>query len=141
LSTWRIGCPYYARVLASKFWPGPLTLILPTTNPIFKLLGGDGKSAGVRVSPEPIIMMLLHATGKPLVATSANPSGTIMNARDENRWLQEGANKGNFDWAKPARYNRKPASTIVDCTGKVPRELRPGPISKAVWNAALSRDV
>jgi len=141
LPKYKIRFPEYGRALATHFWPGPLTLILPTTNPIFKLLGGDGKSVGVRVTPEPLIGMILNLTGKALVATSANPSGVILDARDENRWLTEGANKRDFEWAKPTRYARRPASTIIDCTGNVPRELRPGPISKAVWNAALSRDV
>ncbi len=137
LSWWRISCPDYAKQLADACWPGPLTLVLPTTNPRFKLLGGDGKSVGVRVTPEPIIAMLLQHTGTPLVATSANPSGVVMGARDENRWLKSLTETGNPVWAKPERFVRRPASTIIDCTGKVPRELRPGPISKAEWNAAL----
>lgn len=141
LAAYKIKCPRYAVALADHFWPGPLTLVLPTTNPIFKLLGGDGKTVGVRVTPEPVIGMILNMTGTPLVATSANPSGVVMGTSAENRWLEAGAERGDFDWARPARYIRRPASTIIDCTGKVPRELRPGPISKAEWNAAVSDGV
>ena len=138
LARWRIGCPNYAEQLARAFWPGPMTLVLPTTNPIFKLLGGNGKSVGVRVTPEPVIAMLLELLQAPLVATSANPSGTVMDARTENRWLESLVEARMLVWARPFRYVRKPASTIIDCTGRVPRELRSGPITKAVWNEALS---
>lgn len=141
LRRWRIGCPDYARWLADRFWPGPLTLILPTRNPIFKLLGGDGRSVGVRCTPEPIITMLLSGIKRPIVATSANPTGVVMNARDENRWLSRRARAEELVWAKPERFVRKPASTIIDCTGKVPRELRPGSITIAAWNAALHPNV
>jgi L-threonylcarbamoyladenylate synthase len=141
LEPWRIDYPEYAVLLAGQFWPGALTLILPTSNPIFKLLGGDGRSVGVRCTPEPIIASLLIATSRPIVATSANPSGVVMDARAENRWLTGLANGGELVWVKPDRYIRKTASTVIDCTGKVPRELRPGPISKAAWNAALRTSV
>lgn len=141
LADWRIRCPNYGVVLARAFWPGPVTLILPTTNPIFKLLGGDGRSVGVRVTPEPIIAALLEELGSPLVATSANPSGVTMDAPSENRWLRSQAARGALVWAKPLRFECKPASTIIDCTGRSPRQLRPGPITEARWNAALSRSV
>lgn len=141
LKHWRIGCPDYAKLLADQFWPGPLTLILPTSNPIFRLLGGDGTSVGVRCTPEPIIARLLIAINRPIVATSANPSGVVMDSRAENRWLTTLVAGGKLTWVKPDRYIRKPASTVIDCTGKVPRELRPGPIAKAAWNAALRTSV
>ncbi len=141
LARWRIGCPDYAKRLTESLWPGPLTLILPTSNPIFKFLGGDGRSAGIRVTPEPVIAMLLDRTRKPLVATSANPSGAVLDPRAENQWLEALAMSGTLVWARPPRMQRRAASTIIDCTGKVPREIRPGPITKAEWNAALARRV
>jgi L-threonylcarbamoyladenylate synthase len=137
LAKWKIRYPDYAQKLASRFWPGPLTLVLSTSNPHFKLLGGDGKSVGVRVTPEPIINMLMESTGSPLIATSANPSGVNLTSLAENRWLETLAESRGLVWARPERYVRRSPSTVIDCTGKVPRELRPGPISKAEWNAAL----
>jgi L-threonylcarbamoyladenylate synthase len=141
LSRWRIDCPDFSRIFAETYWPGPLTLVLPTANRRFKLLGGDGKSVGIRVTPEPIIAMLLEHLRVPLVATSANPSGQSLEPRDENRWLDSLAQDGGIVWARPRRFVRGRASTVIDCTGKVPRELRAGPITKAMWNAALSRGV
>ncbi len=134
---WGIKLPHFARMLATHYWPGPVTLILPTANPIFKLLGGKGGSVGVRVTPEPVIAALLTRLKRPLLATSANPSGIVLASGAENRWLALQVRTGEIVWAKPARYHRRPASTIIDCTGPVPRQLRPGPIWEAKWRSLL----
>lgn len=64
-----------ARKLASRFWPGPLTLILPRSTSFTTDLGGDEtRTVGVRVPKEPRVLELLHMTG-PLAVTSANRSG------------------------------------------------------------------
>jgi L-threonylcarbamoyladenylate synthase len=64
-----------ARKLATRFWPGPLTLILPRAESFTTDLGGDEKrTIGVRVPKEPRVLELLHMTG-PLAVTSANRSG------------------------------------------------------------------
>lgn len=76
-----------ARAMAARFWPGPLTLILPRA-PGFEIdLGGDERrTVGVRVPKEPRALELLRMTG-PLAVTSANRSGrseatTVSEARD-----------------------------------------------------------
>jgi L-threonylcarbamoyladenylate synthase len=67
--------PPAARALAEKFWPGPLTLVLPAHPGIpAGLIGPDG-GVGVRVSPHPLCRALTSALGRPLTATSANRSG------------------------------------------------------------------
>lgn len=60
--------------LAERFWPGPLTLILPRAPGFVADLGGDGRSVAVRVPKEPRAIQLLKETG-PLAVTSANRSG------------------------------------------------------------------
>ena len=71
--------PDPARALAERFWPGPLTLVLP-------LKSGHGLSprvtaglptVAIRVPAHPAMQAVLRATGKPLAAPSANPSGRI----------------------------------------------------------------
>lgn len=65
-----------ARALATRFWPGPLTMILPRAEGFDADLGGDERrTVGVRVPKEPRALEILRQTG-PLAVTSANRSGT-----------------------------------------------------------------
>lgn len=137
LPAWGIACPPAAVRLANAFWPGPLTLILSTDNPMFGRLGGSAPTVGVRVSPEPIVALVLARTARPLVATSANPSGRILTPEAENQWLGWQAAAGHVLWARPLRYGRRPASTVIDLTGSRPRELRAGAVSADAWSAVL----
>jgi L-threonylcarbamoyladenylate synthase len=63
-----------AKKLAKKFWPGPLTLILPTT-PLGKLISGGRGDLGVRIPDCPPLRKILNKIDFPLFSTSANPSG------------------------------------------------------------------
>lgn len=66
--------PPLARRLATAFWPGPLTLVLPVRGGLHEaVIGPDG--VGVRVSSHPIACALAAAFGAPITATSANVSG------------------------------------------------------------------
>ncbi|MBD3298213.1 MAG: threonylcarbamoyl-AMP synthase [candidate division Zixibacteria bacterium] len=137
LRRWGIRVPDHATALAERFWPGPMTLVLPAEGALARRLGSP-KSVGVRVSPEPIIRRMLEKLDAPVVATSANPSGASMSVAQENRWLQSLAQVHEILWLRPARYVRKTPSTVVDCTGPVPRQLRAGAISVDDWKGALS---
>jgi L-threonylcarbamoyladenylate synthase len=79
--------PTQARLLAERFWPGPLTLVLPARQDLNETLIGPGGGIGVRVSPHPTAYVLALAAGGLLTATSANLSGepparTLMQARE-----------------------------------------------------------
>lgn len=68
-----------ARALAVRFWPGPLTLIVPA-NPsgtVCELARAGLPTLGLRVPAHPVANQLLRAIGRPLAAPSANPSGRI----------------------------------------------------------------
>lgn len=77
-----------ARRLMKKFWPGPLTLVLPTT-PLGRMVMGGRADAGVRIPQHPVVLRLLEQCGVPLVTTSANASGrpAAMTARDAQRYF------------------------------------------------------
>ena len=118
-----------ARSVAARFWPGPLTLVLPRTErsgPWF--LGDHPDSIGVRVPDHPISAALLRATG-PLATTSANISGLAP--------LLEGTSLVDTFGEAVAVYLVLPpgvrppggrASTVVDMTGPDPRVVRQGAI-------------
>lgn len=139
LPRWSIELPEPAELLAEAFWPGPMTLILPTRNPALRRLGG-GTTVGIRVSPEPLISKLCHRLGKPLIATSANPSGLVLSAGAENRWLSTQVEVHRMIWARPAMYRRHEISTVLDCTTPQVRALRQGAIPERIWRQALPTD-
>lgn len=73
--------PPPAERLIARFWPGPLTLVLPARAGIpAELTAGSGR-VGVRVSSHPLACALAAAVGEPITATSANPGG-LPPARD-----------------------------------------------------------
>ncbi len=71
--------PPEARALAAAFWPGPLTLVLPTRDDsgLSDLVTAGLNTVAVRIPFNPIAQALLYEFGGPLAAPSANPSGKI----------------------------------------------------------------
>ncbi len=67
--------PPAAQRLARRFWPGPLTMILPAKAGLPPRLVGPGGGVGVRISSHPWCRALLYRLECALVSTSANPSG------------------------------------------------------------------
>lgn len=67
--------PDAARALAERFWPGPLTIILPAVESIPSVTLAGGKTVGLRCPDHPLTLALLRLTGFPLAGPSANPSG------------------------------------------------------------------
>ncbi len=64
-----------AEKLMARFWPGPLTLVLPARPEIPKPLVNSAGGVGVRISSQPVAQEIVKTLGRPLTATSANPSG------------------------------------------------------------------
>lgn len=64
-----------ARRLASRFWPGPLTLVLPARAGLPAPITAGTGTVGIRVPGSEVARALCRAAGGPIVATSANPSG------------------------------------------------------------------
>lgn len=66
-----------ARLLAAAFWPGPMTLVLPSRGQVADLVSGGLDTLAVRVPAHPLARAVLEAFGGPIAAPSANPSGQI----------------------------------------------------------------
>jgi L-threonylcarbamoyladenylate synthase len=64
-----------AKQLMACFWPGPLTLVLPARDDIPRPLVNTSGGVGVRISSQPLARKLVDMLGRPITATSANPSG------------------------------------------------------------------
>jgi L-threonylcarbamoyladenylate synthase len=68
--------PEPARALAERFWPGPLTLVVPVADPRFDRIRTE-HGVGLRCSSHPTAAALARAASCPVVSTSCNPSGAM----------------------------------------------------------------
>ena len=67
--------PQGARLLAQRFWPGPLTIVLKAKDHIPSIVLAGGDTVGLRCPDHPMTLELLKKAGVPFAAPSANPSG------------------------------------------------------------------
>jgi L-threonylcarbamoyladenylate synthase len=124
----------YASTLAARFWPGPLTLVLSGGDHRVpaKLRGPEGGVA-VRWTPHRSLARLILAHGEPITSTSANRPGVPpATAADQivTQWGDAIA-RGTLRVLDGGRLRDSEPSTVVDCTGRRPRVIRPGAISAA----------
>ena len=75
LATVAARVPDIAWRLAKRFWPGPVTLVVPKGPTVLDVLTGGSTSVAVRVPAHQVALQLIAALGTPLAATSANLSG------------------------------------------------------------------
>ena len=129
-AAWGLARPTEAACrLAHRFWPGPLTLVLPRTElTLGWTLGHQARSIGVRVPDLPLCAHLIARCG-PLASTSANLSGRP--PLDEPQALVASFGEAVATYlvvipGRPAPRGRP--STVLDLTGAEPRVLRPGAI-------------
>jgi L-threonylcarbamoyladenylate synthase len=119
--------------LAARFWPGPLTLVVPKHPDLPEAVSATA-TVGVRVPDHLLARALLRAAG-PMAVTSANLSGQPSPSTAQEVFAQLGGRIALIiDGGKtPGGI----ASTVVDCSGAEPQILRAGPISRdeirAVW--------
>jgi L-threonylcarbamoyladenylate synthase len=116
-----------AETLAARFWPGPLTLILPAPARLAAAVTGGTGTVGVRVPSYDVTRALCRAVGRPITATSANVSGQPATADPE---IVERTLGDRLDYLlDTGRTPGGPPSTVLDTTGPAPRLVRAGAIS------------
>ena len=117
-----------ARALAARYWPGPLTLVLPrrADAPLAGIVSAGLPTIAIRVPDHPAMQALLRESGRPLAAPSANASGTISPTRAEHVLKSLGSRIPLVIDAGPTSAGIE--STIVAVEGGAPRLLRPGPV-------------
>jgi len=130
-----------AELLAARFWPGALTLVLPRKPRIkLSLLVSAGlDSAAIRVPAHPAAQGLLSMCGLPLAAPSANPSGAISPTRAEHVAATLGDKVAMILDGGPCKVGLE--STVVSLLGSKPVVLRPGGITLEQLSEALQTDI
>ena len=124
-----VACPVppIAWLLADKFLPGALTIVLYKSNSVLDIVTGGGSTVAVRIPAHPIPVALAQDLG-PIVGTSANLSGKPSALTADEVYSQFG---DKIDLViDGGRCPGGRESTIVDVTGEVPVVLREGAISR-----------
>ena len=125
-----------ALVLAQKFWPGPLTLVLPKTDLVPAIVSAGLPSVAVRMPAHPLFRRLLRLAGVPLAAPSANPFGYV--SPTTARHVRDGLGDKIGHILDGGACSVGLESTIVDLRHpQRPRLLRPGAITRAQLTQAL----
>ena len=119
--------PTQARDLAARFWPGPLTLVLPRSGAVPLVTTGGLETVAVRVPAHPVAQALIDAAERPIAAPSANRSGRPSPTRAEHvREDLEGRIELILDGG-PTPVGVE--STVLDMTTDPPTLLRPGGVT------------
>jgi L-threonylcarbamoyladenylate synthase len=127
--------PQAAARLADRFWPGPLTLVLPRRDTVPDAVTAGGPTVAVRVPAHPVARALIRTAGVPVAAPSANRSTQLSPTRPSHvlagldgridLLLDGGSTAGGLE------------STVLDVTASPPRLLRPGLVSPGEIEAVL----
>lgn len=124
------------RALAARFWPGPLTLVVPRAPdcPVASIATAGLDTIALRVPGHRAMQALLAATGAPLAAPSANASGRVSPTRAEHVLASLDGRIALVidDGACPAGVE----STIARVAGGAVQILRPGPVTAAMLSEA-----
>lgn len=127
------------RELAARFWPGPLTMILPRSQKVPALTCGGLDTVAIRMPSHPVARALLTRAGLPVAAPSANLSGLPSPTRADHVLIDmEGRIPLIIDGGEsPIGVE----STVIDMTTSPPRLLRPGGVSTAQLKQALGEEM
>ncbi len=134
LDQWISEIPEYAIALAREFWPGPMTLILKRSELAKDFITGGQDTVGIRIPDNSLALGLLEAFhnlgGAGIAAPSANRFGQVSPTTAEAVQEELGNYLSDTDLVLeggPSAVGLE--STIIDCTGELPRILRPGAIT------------
>lgn len=129
--------PARAERLAARFWPGPLTLVVPKAASVPPVVTADGDTVGVRVPAHPAALDLLRAAGVPVAAPSANRSEEVSPTTAQHVADSLGDRVDLILDGGPTEVGLE--STVVDVTVSPPRLLRPGMITAAMLRGVVGK--
>ncbi|MES2460633.1 MAG: L-threonylcarbamoyladenylate synthase, partial [Armatimonadota bacterium] len=128
--------PAEAEALARRFWPGPLTLVVPKSVAVPEIVTAGGETVGLRLPSHPVALELLRRTGLPIAAPSANRSEEVSPTTAQHVADSLGPFVEDLLVLDGGPCQVGVESTVVDVSQSPPRILRPGMIL-----AAQIRDV
>lgn len=129
-----------ARRVAQRFWPGPLTIVLPKKSCVPGIVTSGGPTVALRAPAHPLARKLLQLTGVPLAAPSANPFSYISPTTAAH--VQQGLGDKIGHILDGGRCSVGVESTVLDLTHPArPRILRPGTITARQLARVLKRKV
>jgi L-threonylcarbamoyladenylate synthase len=120
------GVPAGAKSLMKKYWPGPVTIILPASKEIPSVLTGQTGTIAVRISPHPFVSRLFEVFASPLTSTSANISG-MRSLTKPDEIVRTFYGLVDLVIILPGFMEGR-ESTLVDATGERPGVVRKGAI-------------
>ncbi|MFE5239529.1 L-threonylcarbamoyladenylate synthase [Streptomyces sp. NPDC056627] len=139
LDDWVAEVPAAARLLAERFWPGPLTLVLRRGQRVPLEATGGLETVAVRVPDHPVALALLSAFGGGVTAPSANLFGSVSPTTADHVRAELG-NAVDFV-LDGGSCQVGVESTIVDVTGEMPSILRPGGVTREDLEEVLGHPV
>ncbi|MGZ0152963.1 L-threonylcarbamoyladenylate synthase [Kribbella sp. WER1] len=135
LDDWAEDVPDTARLLAERFWPGPLTLVLRRGRRVPLETTGRLETVAIRVPDHTVALELLTAFGGAVAAPSANRFGSVSPTTAEHVRAELGDDIEYVLDGGPCGVGVE--STIVDVTGATPTVLRPGGVTREDLEDAL----
>jgi L-threonylcarbamoyladenylate synthase len=127
--------PDAAQRLAEKFWPGPLTLVLPKTSGVPDIVTAGLPAVGVRMPAHPIALALIAAAQVPVAAPSANRFTQLSPTTAEHVRIGLGDRVDFILDGGPCQVGIE--STVLSLVEEVPVLLRPGGISRQQIEAVI----
>ncbi len=129
--------PETAKLLAEKFWPGPLTMILPKSDKVPLCVTGGLDTVAVRCPSHPVANRLIKVTGLPIAAPSANLSGKPSPTKASHVYSDmQGRIPVVIDGGDCAEGVE---STVITLATPIPKLLRPGNITISQLREALGQ--
>ena len=136
---WAASIPDPARKLGERFWPGPLTMILPKAARVSTVATGGQDSVGLRVPDHPLALSLLREFGGGVAAPSANRFGKVSPTTADHVRQDLGNDVDFILDGGPCTIGVE--STIVDFSSGDPVILRPGGLTRERLEEALGGPV
>ena len=127
LHRWVREVPDNATRMAERFWPGPLTIVMPRAPNVHDIVTGGQDTVAVRVPAHPMAQQLLNAFGGGIAAPSANRYGRLSPTRAEH--VRDELGEAVRVILDGGECQVGLESTIVACEGQNVRLLRPGAVT------------